>query len=107
MIIGAGPGGMQAALTASERGFKVILIEKEKELGGVLQLANKAPDKFRIDNLIHYFKGQIEKDPNIEVWLNYEVTEEKLDELAENLMPLYRRLAADRLFRIFREFLWL
>ena len=82
VIIGAGPGGMQAALTASERGFKVILIEKEKELGGALQLANKAPDKFRIDNLIRYFKGQIEKDPNIEVWLNYEVTEEKLDELA-------------------------
>ena len=82
MIIGAGPGGMQAALTASARGFKVILIEKEKELGGALQLANKAPDKFRIDNLIRYFKGQIEKDPNIEVWLNYEVTEEKLDELA-------------------------
>ena len=82
IIIGAGPGGMQAALTASERGFKVILIEKEKELGGALQLANKAPDKFRIDNLICYFKGQIEKDPNIEVWLNYEVTEEKLDELA-------------------------
>lgn len=82
IIIGAGPGGMQAALTASERGFKVILIEKEKELGGALQLANKAPDKFRIDNLIRYFKGQIEKDPNIEVWLNYEVTEEKLDELS-------------------------
>ena len=82
IIIGAGPGGMQAALTASERGFKVILIEKEKELGGALQLTNKAPDKFRIDNLICYFKGQIEKDPNIEVWLNYEVTEEKLDELA-------------------------
>lgn len=82
IIIGAGPGGMQAALTASARGFKVILIEKEKELGGALQLANKAPDKFRIDNLIRYFQGQIEKDPNIEVWLNYEVTEEKLDELA-------------------------
>lgn len=82
VIIGAGPGGMQAALTASARGFKVILIEKEKELGGALQLANKAPDKFRIDNLIRYFQGQIEKDPNIEVWLNYEVTEEKLDELA-------------------------
>lgn len=82
IIIGAGPGGMQAALTASARGFKVILIEKEKELGGALQLANKAPDKFQIDNLIRYFQGQIEKDPNIEVWLNYEVTEEKLDELA-------------------------
>ena len=59
-----------------------MLIEKEKELGGALQLANKAPDKFRIDNHIRYFQGQIEKDPNIEVWLNYEVTEEKLDELA-------------------------
>ncbi|MDD3167837.1 MAG: FAD-dependent oxidoreductase [Eubacteriales bacterium] len=35
-IIGAGPAGMQAALTATERGHKVTLFEKNSELGGAL-----------------------------------------------------------------------
>lgn len=35
MIVGGGPAGLQAALTATERGHQVILVEKEKELGGL------------------------------------------------------------------------
>ncbi len=33
-VVGAGPSGMQFALTASARGHQVTLIEREKELGG-------------------------------------------------------------------------
>ncbi len=82
VIIGAGPGGMQAALTAAERGFDVVLLEKSNQYGGSLQLANKAPNKFRIDNLINYFQHQIEKNDKITVKLGYEVTPENLDEIA-------------------------
>lgn len=35
-IIGSGPAGMQAALTATERGHKVTLFEKNSNLGGAL-----------------------------------------------------------------------
>jgi NADPH-dependent 2,4-dienoyl-CoA reductase/sulfur reductase-like enzyme len=36
-VIGAGPAGMAAALAAHERGARVILIERDKKLGGILQ----------------------------------------------------------------------
>ena len=39
VIIGGGPAGMQAALTASSRGHEVTLFEKENKLGGALNAA--------------------------------------------------------------------
>ena len=38
VVIGGGPAGMQAAITASQRGHEVTLIEKSKELGGKLKI---------------------------------------------------------------------
>ena len=81
IVIGAGPAGIQSALTLTERGFKVKLYDKRSELCGSLNLANKAPNKFRMDNLIAYYKHMVEKNENIEVFLNTEITAEKLDEL--------------------------
>lgn len=80
IIIGAGPAGIQAAFTLTERGFKVKLYDKRDELCGSLNLANKAPNKFRMDNLVHYYRRQVEKNPNIEVHLNTEVTTEMMDQ---------------------------
>lgn len=37
VIIGGGPAGMAAALKSSEQGAKVIIIERDMELGGILQ----------------------------------------------------------------------
>ena len=81
IIIGAGPAGIQSALTLGERGFHVILCDKRKELCGSLNLANKAPNKFRMDNLIAYYKVQISKCKNVELRLNYEVTPQRMAEL--------------------------
>ena len=40
-IIGGGPAGMQAAVTASEQGHDVTLYEKESALGGLLNVLEK------------------------------------------------------------------
>jgi len=44
VVVGGGPAGMQAALTASDRGHRVILFEK-KELGGQFNLSFLPPGK--------------------------------------------------------------
>jgi thioredoxin reductase len=36
LVVGGGPGGMYAAITAAERGHNVTLLEKEDKLGGLL-----------------------------------------------------------------------
>ena len=43
LVIGGGPAGMQAAITAAERGHRVTLWEQSGELGGQLRDALKAP----------------------------------------------------------------
>ena len=48
VVLGAGPGGMEAALTAARRGFRVELFEREASPGGQLRLAGTVPRKEKI-----------------------------------------------------------
>ena len=43
LIIGAGPGGLQAAITADKKGHEVILADKSDSIGGLLKTLRKAP----------------------------------------------------------------
>ena len=51
-VVGGGPGGLEFARVAAERGHKVTLYEKEKELGGRFKLAAKPPKKGEIAEFI-------------------------------------------------------
>ena len=45
VVIGAGPGGYAAAFAAADKGYKVIMIEKERRLGGVCLNCGCIPSK--------------------------------------------------------------
>ncbi|MDR0813081.1 MAG: FAD-dependent oxidoreductase [Oscillospiraceae bacterium] len=45
LVIGGGPAGMQAAITATKRGHEVTLIEKNARLGGALMCEESVPFK--------------------------------------------------------------
>src|SRR5467141_2321490 len=45
VVLGAGPGGYAAAFYAADKGKKVILVEKEKRLGGVCLNRGCIPSK--------------------------------------------------------------
>ena len=75
LIAGGGPGGMQAAITAVDRGHQVILCEKTSSLGGVLKHTEHVPFK---DDL-YKFSKQLEytlRASKAVVMLNMEVTPE-------------------------------
>ena len=81
VVIGGGPGGLQAAVTAAGMGHEVILMEKEKELGGQLNLACVPPGKGEIKNLKNWFSGQIESHQNRIQVRREEATPSKVREL--------------------------
>lgn len=60
-IIGGGPAGMQAAITAASRGHDVSIIEKDTGLGGSMRYAVIAPFKYPLKGFLDYLIGQIER----------------------------------------------
>ncbi len=87
VVIGAGPAGIEAALTLAAKGCNVTMYEKSGVIGGSINLADKAPGKFRMDLLLDYWKRQLEKNDKITVKLNTEITDEKLLEIKRELDP--------------------
>jgi len=73
LIAGGGPAGMQAAITAAERGHNVTLCEKSDFLGGALKFAGDVSFKQDLNRFKEY---QIRKAGSlaIKVLLNTEVT---------------------------------
>ncbi len=75
LVIGGGPGGMEAAHVASKKGHKVTLWEKSGKLGGSLKVAVVPPFKEEIGCLTNYLTRQMEIN-NVNVELNKEGTQE-------------------------------
>ena len=61
VIVGAGPAGMQAALTAAQRGHKVTLLEKSERLGGHVTMQAMLPGLTDRAELIRWLNLQLDK----------------------------------------------
>jgi 2,4-dienoyl-CoA reductase-like NADH-dependent reductase (Old Yellow Enzyme family)/thioredoxin reductase len=76
-VIGGGPSGMYAALTASSRGHDVTLFEKTDSLGGTLKFATKVDFKYSLAKFKDYLIAQVEKS-NVKVCLSCKAIPEQL-----------------------------
>jgi 2,4-dienoyl-CoA reductase-like NADH-dependent reductase (Old Yellow Enzyme family)/thioredoxin reductase len=61
LVIGAGPGGLEAARIAALRGHAVSVIEKADKIGGTLNLASIPSFKQRYRQLIEWYRTQLDK----------------------------------------------
>lgn len=75
LVAGGGPGGLYAAYTAARRGHRVILCEKEAEVGGILKSEQALPFKHEMYELAGAYKLLAQK-AGVEIRLNTEVTAE-------------------------------
>lgn len=80
LVVGAGPSGIQAALTASQRGHKVILCDRNPWVGGKLPIVQAPPGKHEYVNYTRYLIHQL-KQSTVEVRLNTVVTVEYVESL--------------------------
>ena len=76
-IIGGGPAGMQAALTAAGRGHQVTLYERSRVLGGQVNFADYADFKRALRSYKNWLIRQVEKS-KIRVLLHTTATRELL-----------------------------
>ncbi len=75
LVAGGGPGGLYAAYTAARRGHKVVLCEKESELGGILKSERALPFKHEMYELTGTYE-KFARNAGVEISLNTEVTPE-------------------------------
>jgi 2,4-dienoyl-CoA reductase-like NADH-dependent reductase (Old Yellow Enzyme family)/thioredoxin reductase len=76
-VIGGGPAGMKAALTAVERGHRVTLYEKSDAMGGLLRHTDHTDWKWAHRDFKNYLVRQVAK-AGIDVKLNTAVTPEMI-----------------------------
>lgn len=81
LVIGGGPAGMSVALSASQNGSKVVLVERDNILGGILNQCihngfglHLFHEELTGPEFAYRLREQVENDKNISVFLNTLVT---------------------------------
>ena len=83
VVIGSGLGGLCSAYILAKEGMKVCVLEKNRQIGGSLQIYSR--DKAIFDTGVHYIGG-LDKGQNLYQYFNYFglMKDLKLQKLDEN-----------------------
>ncbi len=81
VVVGGGVAGMNAALSAANRGHEVTLYEKSDKLGGQALLSDGMWFKKEMKAYHEWLERQVRKNPNIFVVLNTEATPEMVSDI--------------------------
>ncbi len=91
LVVGGGIAGMTSAISTADQGFKVFLVEKEKQLGGNLSdiylgIRDENPQKLLKETI-----SKVEKHPRIEVF-----TDSKIEEVVGYVGNFKTKLIKDK-----------
>lgn len=73
LVIGGGIGGMTAALSLADQGFRAVLVEREEQLGGVALNLRRTLTGLAIQPFVQGLQERVLSHTGIEVLLNAEV----------------------------------
>jgi dimethylamine/trimethylamine dehydrogenase len=102
LIVGAGPTGLEAALQAAKRGYRVTLAEATTTLGGRVAKERLLPGLSAWGRVADYRTGQLAAMPNVDIYRDSPLTAEDLlamgaDHVAIATGATWRRDAVARL----------
>lgn len=87
VVVGGGPGGMEAARVAALEGHEVVLFDEGEKLGGQLILAAKPPYKDTLETFRQYLEDQVNKLP-VELRLRQKFTPDMVKKLQPDVVIL-------------------
>ncbi len=70
LVVGGGVAGMNAALSLGDRGYKVHLVERSRELGGLARLIHKTIQGENVPEYVSALVERVKSNENIEVVTN-------------------------------------
>jgi dimethylamine/trimethylamine dehydrogenase len=82
LVVGAGPAGLEAALTLAQRGHQVTLAEARRELGGRVSLESKLPGLGEWARVRDYRQYQLAKFDQVEIFRESRLAAADIRELA-------------------------
>ena len=88
LIVGAGPAGLEAALALGKRGYQVTLAEARDEAGGRVTRESRLPKLNEWARVRDYRLGQIQRMPNVEIYLESEMNAEQIQEFGADKVAL-------------------
>ena len=86
-VIGAGPAGLEATVTAAKRGHQVTLFDHADDIGGQLALVAAPPGREEFGRLLDYYRHQL-KSHGITLRLGKEINAQALRRIRPNAVIL-------------------
>lgn len=85
LIVGAGPAGLEAAITLQKRGHKATIFEKEKDIGGLIRIASLPPYKMAMNDAVAY-REAMANELGVEIVTEQEVTPDLVKKFAPSIV---------------------
>ncbi|MCE3027328.1 dimethylglycine demethylation protein DgcA [Salinicola sp. DM10] len=87
VVVGGGPGGMEAARVSAERGHDVTLIEAQSQLGGQITLAARAPQRDQIAGITRWYEMELAR-LGVDIQLDTRADDSMVRDLQPDLVVL-------------------
>ncbi len=95
LVIGAGPVGLQTALSASRQSHKVTVITDDNKIGGKLNIAAIPPYKQDLKRYVDYLKYELARN-QVDILLNTPANEEIIEKLGTDTVIFAPGAFADK-----------
>ncbi len=78
LVVGGGPSGLEAAMSAGRRGYDVVLVEASRELGGRVAKEARLPGLAEWIRVLDYRRTQIDRMKNVDYYFESAMTADEI-----------------------------